>query len=681
MQNLDLFKRVTSPRFSMLCCLMAFGSCTRDDSIGNNTKRDASPTPDTKPMPDVLPTPPDLVVPNPDLGPAPDTTWLPPADAWSCSAPPRVDDAGVSQWSWYFHWASSAETCASYGAVAKMVLEIDFPTDPQPSRALPDCTTDEVRNGTTRACMIAGAYRYEIDCNAGELYFDLPSPNTIHGWYHMEGARVTKIQRYIISQGVECSRMIGVVGFGPLPAPDGGTDALDATDACKVEYLEPGCGAAAKPVCHQSGEPIPLIGVYYCGCDGKTLMGSVVAADQPFQFKGCCPGDTGFGPLGSYSCPWDGGLPYPTSREDAAVATGDTPPGPDGSDSSGSSTWIDRTAGTAAGSLPWVDVASDASGIHLVAVTGLSGPYPDGNIWTSADLGVTWTNRTKGTQASGQRWKSVASDASGARLVAVTQFTGLIPGGEDVWTSTDGGATWTRRTTVSSTARAVVGPTVVSDSTGAHLVLADGDIWASDDGGATWTDRTAGTSMAAQPWADLASDATAAHLVGITAMGDIWTSADAGATWANRTQGTAASGQDWQSVASDATGTRLVAGCAPSTTSDGIRQGGDIWTSPDGGAAWTNHTTGTVASGLPWLAVASDASGTNLVAASAHGSVNEIWMSTDFGTSWTNVTAGTAASGQQWAAVASDATGVHLVAVSSDPPGAGICCIGDIWTK
>jgi hypothetical protein len=112
---------------------------------------------------------------------------------------------------------------------------------------------------------------------------------------------------------------------------------------------------------------------------------------------------------------------------------------------------------------------------------------------------------------------------------------------------------------VTSTATAVLDPTVVSDATGTHLALTDGDIWTSDDAGATWIDRTAGTSAAAQWWIDLASDASGAHLVALDSYTDIWTSADSGATWTNRTKGTAASGQEWQSVTSDSSGTHLVA--------------------------------------------------------------------------------------------------------------------------
>jgi len=132
------------------------------------------------------------------------------------------------------------------------------------------------------------------------------------------------------------------------------------------------------------------------------------------------------------------------------------------------SNWTNRTAGTAAAGLAWMDVASDSTGIHLVAVTSLGGVNPDGNIWTSADAGATWTNRTKGTQASGKDWASVASDSTGTHLVAVTSATGVRTDGQEIWISADEGATWTKRITVTSTTAAVVGPAVASDATGSH---------------------------------------------------------------------------------------------------------------------------------------------------------------------------------------------------------------------
>jgi len=61
------------------------------------------------------------------------------------------------------------------------------------------------------------------------------------------------------------------------------------------------------------------------------------------------------------------------------------------------------------------------------------------------------------------------------------------------------------------------------------------------------------------------------------------------------------------------------------------------------------HGRESAASGKLWVSVASDAAGTHLVAASAHGIGADIWTSLDSGTTWLNETAGTTASGQQWA--------------------------------
>jgi hypothetical protein len=340
--------------------------------------------------------------------------------------------------------------------------------------------------------------------------------------------------------------------------------------------------------------------------------------------------------------------------------------------------WVNRTAGTAASTLQgfsWFDLTSDASGTHLVAVTAPNSTSGHGDLWTSADSGVTWTKRTAGDQASTQTWYSVASDSTGAHLVAVTSST---QAGEarEVWTSDDAGVTWTKRTALGGTAR-YWPHSVASDTTGTRLVLVAGDVWTSADSGLTWTDQTAGGSSQGKLW-EVAADATASHLVAMdpgpddtnpAGTGDLWTSDDAGQTWTNRTQGTSASGQPWRGITSDASGTSFA---AVATSPVGIESGvfapgyGDIWTSGDSGATWTNATRGTAASPQQWTAVASDASGTNLIAAS----LVDVWRSVDRGATWTNDTGGTVASAQLYT-VASDASGDHLFAASNR----------DLWTR
>jgi hypothetical protein len=105
---------------------------------------------------------------------------------------------------------------------------------------------------------------------------------------------------------------------GAAPA-DATADGSTCPSPGALAYDTPGCGFDAKLVCHQFGGDTAAIGIYYCGCNGRTIMGGIGAANEPYQFEGCCPGDSGFGPLGSYSCPLDGGLPYSTPPHDGGT--------------------------------------------------------------------------------------------------------------------------------------------------------------------------------------------------------------------------------------------------------------------------------------------------------------------------------------------------------------------------
>ena len=67
--------------------------------------------------------------------------------------------------------------------------------------------------------------------------------------------------------------------------------------------------------------------------------------------------------------------------------------------------------------------------------------------------------------------------------------------------------------------------------------------------------------------------------------------------------------QDWSSVASDSTGTNLI---AVDALVNGIH--GEIWTSTNGGLTWTDQTTGNPAASGQWVAVASNGAGDHLVA-------------------------------------------------------------------
>jgi hypothetical protein len=176
----------------------------------------------------------------------------------------------------------------------------------------------------------------------------------------------------------------------------------------------------------------------------------------------------------------------------------------------------------------------------LVALSGgaptTTGYYPGvGDIWTSADSGVTWIDRTPTGPAHDASWTSVASDSSGMNLVAV---------GSGIWTSADAGLTWTEQRSPSGLSSLDIWVSVASDATGKHLTAATtgdpgtggsagggggfrpqrpGNIFTSTNAGVTWTNETAGTAAGDQNWVGVASDASGAHIVAIASLGDIWT--------------------------------------------------------------------------------------------------------------------------------------------------------------
>jgi hypothetical protein len=312
-----------------------------------------------------------------------------------------------------------------------------------------------------------------------------------------------------------------------------------------------------------------------------------------------------------------------------------------------------------------VSIASDASGQKLVMVGG--------GIWTSIDGGITWTERAPSGLAHIQQWTSVASDSAGTKLVAVVwgfsdrpvdnpaAFSG------DIWTSSDGGATWSDQT-ASSPASHQAWRSVASDASGTKLVAATqglgvfgpGAIWTSTDAGVTWTNRSAATAgMERQSWSSVGSDATGNHLVAAGSGSGIWASSDGGTTWSDRTpvdpkfQATFGNQTEgWSSIASDATGTKLVASVLT----------GDVWTSPDGGVTWRDA--GSAPGWQNWISVASDSTGTNLVAANWLDNGGDIWVSTNGGLTWTDQTIGNPGASALWEAIASNAAGDHLVAVA-----------------
>jgi photosystem II stability/assembly factor-like uncharacterized protein len=111
-------------------------------------------------------------------------------------------------------------------------------------------------------------------------------------------------------------------------------------------------------------------------------------------------------------------------------------------------------------------VASDATGTHLVAVGS--------SIWTSADSGKTWT-RQNGPPPNQATWSSVASDSTGTHPIVAARCTGFSG---DIWTSADAGSMWTNAT-AGTAASGQFWKSVATNATGDAFIAVDetGDIW------------------------------------------------------------------------------------------------------------------------------------------------------------------------------------------------------------
>lgn len=267
----------------------------------------------------------------------------------------------------------------------------------------------------------------------------------------------------------------------------------------------------------------------------------------------------------------------------------------------------------------WRAAASSADGSKLVAVS-YSPDIGIGQIYTSTDFGVTWTQRDE----SNRRWFSVASSADGSKLVA-----GTTSG--QIYTSTDSGVSWTPR----ENSRQWVA--VASSADGNKLVAVDfqGQIYTSTDSGMTWTPRDSNRG-----WKSVASSADGSKLAAVAETERIYTSTDSGVSWTP--QGNTRS---WRAIASSADGSKLVA----------VVNNGQIYTSSDSGFSWIPRE-----SNRFWTGVASSADGSKLVATVLGGL---IYASTDSGHTWTP-----RENERPWQAVASSADASILIALETGDP-------------
>ena len=287
-------------------------------------------------------------------------------------------------------------------------------------------------------------------------------------------------------------------------------------------------------------------------------------------------------------------------------------------------TWTERTTGS---TRSWSTISLSSTGQYQSAVV-------DGrNIWTSSDFGVTWTERTTGST---REWKFISLSSTG-------QYQSAVVNSGNIWTSSDFGVTWTERYGPGSGLSISLSRTGQYQSTGKSN---GGKIWTSSDYGVSWT------SISSTPgdllWVSISLSGTGQYQSAVEEFyastgGKIWTSSNFGVTWTKRT---APGSQKWYSISLSSTGQYQSA----------VVDGGNIWTSSDFGVSWTSRATT-----LKWNSISLSSSG-QYQNATAYGAGSTIWTSTNFGVTW--VQRSTATKTNAFTRIKSSASGQYQLATS-----------------
>ena len=262
-------------------------------------------------------------------------------------------------------------------------------------------------------------------------------------------------------------------------------------------------------------------------------------------------------------------------------------------------TWTERTTGS---TRVWYYISLSSTGQYQSAVVN------NGNIWTSSDYGVTWTARTA---PGAPGWRSISLSSTG-------QYQTAVPQGDLIRTSSDYGVTWTSRTTPGS----LLWWWISLSSTGQYqtAVVNSGNIWTSSDYGVIWTERTPAGAGTPRAWFSVSLSSTGQYqsaVVYSTSNGNIWTSSDYGVTWTART---APGNLNWWSISLSSTGQYQSAHVLP----------GNIWTSSDYGVTWTPRFSPGIAN---WISISLSSTGQYQTASTYPGL---IFISSNFGETWSS---------------------------------------------
>ncbi|MEN6341317.1 MAG: PKD domain-containing protein, partial [Methanospirillum sp.] len=340
-------------------------------------------------------------------------------------------------------------------------------------------------------------------------------------------------------------------------------------------------------------------------------------------------------------------------------------------------------AGSAAPTANFTADATNGTAPLAVQFTDSSTGSPTGWAWYFGDENVTapWT-QVNASAAWSARWNSCSVALPDGSIVLMG---GQTSGGDvnDVWRSTDSGATWTQQTgNASWSARHSASSVVLAD--GSILLLGgtaneggthDNDVWRSADRGATWTQVTANATWSARfgQSAVLLPDGSIVVMGGCVTgpVNDVGRSTDGGATWTQMTDHAGWSARYFYSGAALPDGSIVVMG--------GYNGGmlGDVWRSTDNGATWTQQTASPGWSSRNNIATVALPNGDLLLLGGyASGSrLNDVWRSSDRGVTWTRLTTSAWSTGRSSpaAAVLPDGSVMVLGGYSGSGP------VNDVW--
>ncbi|MGB7787592.1 Kelch repeat-containing protein [Methanoregula sp.] len=220
----------------------------------------------------------------------------------------------------------------------------------------------------------------------------------------------------------------------------------------------------------------------------------------------------------------------------------------------------------------------------IVLIGGDDGT-PRNDVWRSTDDGATWTEMTANTGWTPRQ--SPGSVVMPDRSIIV--FGGTIPGGytqlNDVWRSTDDGATWTQVNLHAGwSPRYGQGSVVMPDGS---IVLTGGfsfgpgylnDVWRSTDEGITWTEVNASAGWSKRYFHSslVMPDGSIVLIAGgynnQVFMNDTWRSTDNGATWTEESPSAGWTGRMGQGSLLMPDGSIVLMG-----GNDGSRYRNDVW--------------------------------------------------------------------------------------------------------